>query len=218
MDSPALVELACLHRSDCRDAAELFCTALRELDLIDGIEVQWPAREAEVLLRGARHHAARLLEADDDVLARSGHIAALLHQLGSTTKAVDPGLAELADDLEVLNLYWEDGFDNPESIAVHIRRACRTLLDGPPFAPVFPRSGDRPAVIGSVSVVRERPRRFWQQLSLHGWWAIQSRWVTPEPEHARVPEGVRAHRDRELPLGPVVLLGVQRAPVSGQVR
>lgn len=175
LDSPALVELACLHRSDCRDAAELFRTALRELDLIDGIEAEWPAREAEVLLDRARHHAARLLEADDDVLARSGHVVALLRQLGSTGKAVDPGLAELADDLEVLNVYWKDGFDNPESIAAQIRQACRNLLDGLPFAPVLPRSESQPAVIGSMSMVRKRPLRFWQRLSLRGRWPIRSR-------------------------------------------
>lgn len=81
----------------------------------------------------------------------------LLHQPGHTVEPIDPGLAELAGDLEVLNFYWEDGYDNPESIKEEICQACRNLLDGPPFAPVFPRSDSPSIIVGSMVV--NGPRR-----------------------------------------------------------
>ncbi|NNH73579.1 hypothetical protein HLB23_27625 [Nocardia uniformis] len=175
LDSPALVELACLHRSDCRDAAELFLTALRELDLIDAIESNWSAREADVLLRRARDHARRLLDGGGNLLAAAGHIAALLHQIGHTLEPFDPGLAELASDFEILTVYGDDGYGDPESIEADIRHACRNLLAGPPFEPVFQRSDNQSAVAESVSVVRTGPRRFWQRLSPRRWRSVRSR-------------------------------------------
>ncbi|BEK89406.1 histidinol-phosphate aminotransferase [Nocardia seriolae] len=46
--------------------------------------------------------------------------------MAHTVEQADPGLAELASDLEVPNVYRDDGYDNPESIKDKIRQACRT--------------------------------------------------------------------------------------------
>ncbi|MBU3067556.1 hypothetical protein KO481_39305 [Nocardia sp. NEAU-G5] len=137
LDSPALVELACMHRNDCGNAPEVFLTALRELDLIAAIEADWPRREADVLLRRARHHAEYALSAEGDTLAAAERIAGLLNLLVYTIERPNPALAGPAGDFEWLIIYWEAGLDDRESIMAQIRRACRSLLDGPPFESVF---------------------------------------------------------------------------------
>lgn len=45
LESPALVELACLHRTDCAGAPELFRTAMAELNVV----TDWRVREVDVL-------------------------------------------------------------------------------------------------------------------------------------------------------------------------
>lgn len=160
IDSPALIELACLHRNDCGSAPDLFLTALRELDLIDAIETDWPSREGRVLLRRALDHAAHLVAGAGDPLALSGHIASLLYRLVNTDEPLRPDLAELADDFEVLNVYWEDGFGERERIIENIRHAARNLLDGPPYESVFQRADHRQAAVQSA-----KPHRFWHRFS-----------------------------------------------------
>jgi hypothetical protein len=137
LDSPALVELAGMHRTDCHDAPEVFLTALRELDPIAAIETDWPRRAADVLLRRARHHAACALSAEEDTLAAAGRIAGLLYLLVYSIELPNPALADLAGDFEALIEYWEACLGDRESIAALIRQACRGLLDGPPFESVL---------------------------------------------------------------------------------
>lgn len=140
LDSPSLVELACMSLTDCRDAPDLFVTALHELGLIDAITVDWPRRESAVLLNRARRHAADLLDDRADPLMLSGRIAALLVQLAYAEESAGTGLIHLAQDFESLNMYWEDGLGHPDTIIDQIRQACRLLLGGPPYESVFSRS------------------------------------------------------------------------------
>lgn len=60
-DSPALVELACLHRTDTRDAPALFRTAIAELGLVENSDAAWSAREVEVRRRRVGWAATSLL-------------------------------------------------------------------------------------------------------------------------------------------------------------
>ncbi|MEV6362760.1 hypothetical protein [Nocardia asteroides] len=66
-DSPALVELACLYRTDTRDAPALFRTAIAELGLVENSEAAWSAREVVVRRRRAGWDATRAL-ADGDIV------------------------------------------------------------------------------------------------------------------------------------------------------
>ncbi|MEU5405649.1 hypothetical protein [Nocardia asteroides] len=66
-DSPALVELACLHRTDTRDAPTLFRIAIAELGLVENSEAAWSAREVDVRRRRVGWAATSLLTDDDSV-------------------------------------------------------------------------------------------------------------------------------------------------------
>lgn len=66
LDSPALVELACRHRTDTRDAAALFRTAMAELGLVADLDAAWTARESSVR-RLRVGMPAEMLRDDDDL-------------------------------------------------------------------------------------------------------------------------------------------------------
>ncbi|MFC9966735.1 hypothetical protein [Nocardia ignorata] len=138
VDSPALVELACLHRTDCRDAPELFRTALAELEIVH--LGGWREREVAVRLRRANRNAAALLadEGDSDECLRL--IFTDLFELTMRPEPEPPELEELAWDFYTMQISLEDGLDTA-IIWDEIRTGCRNLLAGPPYAPVYPRVG-----------------------------------------------------------------------------
>ncbi|UFS95810.1 hypothetical protein [Nocardia huaxiensis] len=147
LDSPALVELACLHSSDTANAPELFLTALRELGLSDATEVDWPQREAAVLLRYARESAARLLGCDGDPSTHVGDISGLLCLLAHSIERPDPAVDELASDFEILHALWDDSGSGSEAHVEQARIAARYLLDGPPYRSIHVRAPARPDVV-----------------------------------------------------------------------
>ncbi|WP_280346377.1 hypothetical protein [Nocardia neocaledoniensis] len=67
LESPALVELACLHRTDTRDATALYRTAMAELGFVDDTDAAWAARESDVRRRRVGMPAAMLLAHDDEL-------------------------------------------------------------------------------------------------------------------------------------------------------
>ncbi|MFD4353776.1 hypothetical protein ACFWPX_14555 [Nocardia sp. NPDC058518] len=132
IDTPALVELACLHRTDCSTAPDLFRTAMAELGLVH----DWRAREVDVRVGRARDHATSLL-ADEGALAyHLDRITVQLRELVGYPDSHAPDLEDLAREFESLSEYLE--FVDPVSIREQIRRVCRNLLAGPPYAPVTP--------------------------------------------------------------------------------
>ncbi|MGO4617695.1 hypothetical protein AB4305_27750 [Nocardia sp. 2YAB30] len=137
VDSPALRELAGIHRSDCRDAPHVFLTALVELGLADVSEVDWSSRQARVLLGRARQHATRLLTGIGEPGEVSEDIASLLHRLAHAPEPLDAALHDLATDFEVLNVDWEEGYDDRAVVIDRLRQAAQYLLDGPPYNSVI---------------------------------------------------------------------------------
>ncbi|MEU7767001.1 hypothetical protein AB0B25_17965 [Nocardia sp. NPDC049190] len=129
VNSPALTELACLHRSDCRDAPGLFLEALDELGLLEAIDTAWDSRAATVLLRRAENHAADLLADAGTPAARSAKIAALLHRLAHTEDPLNSDLSELAAYFEVLTVDWDEGYLERAVLADQMRLNARRLLD-----------------------------------------------------------------------------------------
>ncbi|MEU7630198.1 hypothetical protein AB0C34_09465 [Nocardia sp. NPDC049220] len=128
LDSPTLLELACLHRSDCRDAPSLFLAALDELGLLEDIDTDWDSRAATVLLRRAENHAPDLLVDDGTPAARSAEIAALLHRLAHTEAPLNSDLFELAAYFEVLTVDWYEGYRERAVVAEQMRLNARRLL------------------------------------------------------------------------------------------
>ncbi|MEV0686873.1 hypothetical protein AB0I35_23685 [Nocardia sp. NPDC050378] len=136
LDSPALVELACLHRTDCGAAPELFRVALAELELVEIAD--WSAREVAVRLRRANRNAAAILADEGDA---DEHLRLLVGDLFLLTNRLDPeppDLLDLAWDFESMCVCLEDGFD-PATVWAEIRTGCRNLLAGSPYMPVYPR-------------------------------------------------------------------------------
>ncbi|MFD6102803.1 hypothetical protein ACFWFQ_09075 [Nocardia salmonicida] len=131
-ESPSLVELACLHRTDCGGAPELFRTAMAELDVV----TDWPAREVDVRLRLARDHATALLADEGASAFHLGGITVQLRELARYPDPPAPELEDLAREFEVLSEYLE--FVDPATIREQIRQGCRNLLAGPPYALVNP--------------------------------------------------------------------------------
>ncbi|WP_328712342.1 hypothetical protein [Nocardia salmonicida] len=127
-ESPALVELACLHRTHCGGAPELFRTAMAELDVV----TDWRAREVDVRLRLARDHATALLADEGASASRLGEITVQLMELAGYPDPPAPELEDLAREFEVLSEYLE--FVDPATIRDQIRQGCRHLLAGPPYA------------------------------------------------------------------------------------
>ncbi|MFD3707209.1 hypothetical protein ACFWUP_29075 [Nocardia sp. NPDC058658] len=155
LDSPALLELACLHRTDCGAAPELFRTAMAELDVVH----DWTAWEVDVRVGRARDHATALL-ADKGALARHlGSITAQLMEVGGYPDPLAPELEDLAREFEALSEYLD--FADPPTIREQIRQACRTLLAGPPYAPVAPHRVTAPPEQQQIRpACPERWRRF----------------------------------------------------------
>ncbi|MFF2087479.1 hypothetical protein ACFVVM_27205 [Nocardia sp. NPDC058176] len=136
LDSPALIELACLHRTDTRDAPDLFHTALAELGLDS---VSWPEREAAILLRHATQHAERLLSGAGDPVENLARTATYLSRLMLTDTPQHVGLGELVWDFDFLLCCVDDGYGARESVIDDARHGCRRLLAGPPYAPIDTR-------------------------------------------------------------------------------
>ncbi|MFD4442897.1 hypothetical protein ACFWPK_24290 [Nocardia sp. NPDC058519] len=133
IDTPALVELACLHRTDCSTAPDLFRTAMAELGLVH----DWRAREVDVRVRRAREHATSLLADDSAMAYHLGGIVVELIELAGYPDPPAPDMEDLARGFDVMSEYLE--FADCESLREQIRQACRNLLAGPPYAPVNPQ-------------------------------------------------------------------------------
>lgn len=150
LDSPALVELACLHRTDTREAPALFRAALAELGHVADTESTWAAREATVRLRRARRDAAALLAEDSFDTEFASRIA---HELLSHLAAVPGGagseLSELAYCLESASYALGEGFRDPDELRDEVRALCRTLVHGP-----RPESDRAPTAPAARSVPR----------------------------------------------------------------
>lgn len=127
LDSPALVELACLHRTDCAGAPELFRTALAELEVVS----DWRAWEVDVRLGRARDHATALLAGEGALAYHLGATTAQLRELAGYPDPPAPELEDLAREFEELSEYQD--FADPTSIREQSRQACRNLLAGPPY-------------------------------------------------------------------------------------
>lgn len=125
VESPALVEVACLHRSEGREAAELFLVALGELGLVDAGEKDWERWEIEVTVRRAKEHAARIVDGSGHPGELAGHIAALLISLES--EAFDG--CKLLGEFEYLHVLWAEGYHTIEALTEDIQLAARKLLD-----------------------------------------------------------------------------------------
>ena len=132
LESPALVELACLHRTDCDGAREVFRTALAELNVV----TDWRAREVEVRLRLARDHATDLLADEGASAFHLGGITVQLRELARYPDPPAPELEDLAREFAVLSEYLE--FVDPATIREQIRQGCHNLLAGQPYALVNP--------------------------------------------------------------------------------
>ncbi|MFE1596818.1 hypothetical protein [Nocardia sp. NPDC058705] len=132
LDSPALLELACLHRTDCGAAPELFRTALAELDVVH----DWAAWEVDVRVGRARDHTTALLADEGSLAHHLGWITADLMEVAGYPEPLAPELESLAREFEALSEYLD--FADPTTIREQIRQACRTLLAGPPYVPVTP--------------------------------------------------------------------------------
>ncbi|MGW6427452.1 hypothetical protein ACWF82_32675 [Nocardia sp. NPDC055053] len=167
-DTPALVELACLHRTDTRDAPALFRTALAELGLIADTEATWSAREVDVRLRQVKKDAAALLTGEGVYAERVSRIASELYYLAVTPEAGSPDLADLATDFDSFCWGLEDHYWDPDALRDSIHEGCRTLLAGPPWI----RSKDVPVAAAPpnppkdvpVALPPPIPSRWWQKL------------------------------------------------------
>ena len=164
LESPALVELACLHRTDCGGAPELFRTAMAELDVV----TDWRAREVDVRIRLARDHATALLADEGASASHLGEITVQLMELAGYPDPPAPELEDLAREFEVLSEYLE--FVDPATI----RDADSTGVPQPPGGPAL-RAGERAhshcasraaagttcemAPIGRLSAVEARDQR-----------------------------------------------------------
>ncbi|MFC4127129.1 hypothetical protein [Nocardia rhizosphaerae] len=81
LDSPALLELACLHRNEGRDVRSLFRVAVAELGLLDDTGSAWAEREFVVRVRRAQAQAEILLAGGGAPTDLVGRIAAELYVL-----------------------------------------------------------------------------------------------------------------------------------------
>lgn len=144
-DTPALLDLACLHVTDSGPAPDLFRAAMAELGIVAD-ENGWVTREAEVRLRRAKEHATALLSGADIAGPHLGGLTYQLSVLASFPQASigDPGA--LWGDLELLSDYLGAGVGDIEAIHEDIRRGCRSLLAGPPFEPILNYQPSRPSL------------------------------------------------------------------------
>ncbi|KAF0845617.1 hypothetical protein FNL39_1062 [Nocardia caishijiensis] len=137
LDSPALIELACLHRDDDREASELFRAAVNELGLLD--IASWSEREVSVRLGRATRHAAALLNDEGDPVEHLRVIDAELFSLANRFEPEVPELVSLADDFSQMSMCLEQGYSDAAQIWDDVRRGCRNLLAGSPYEPVYER-------------------------------------------------------------------------------
>ncbi|MGW5438688.1 hypothetical protein [Nocardia asteroides] len=151
-DSPALVELACLHRTDTRDAPSLFRTAIAELGLVENSEAAWSAREIDVRRRRVGWAATSLLTDDGIVAEHLSRIASDLDHLALTSEVGSPELADLAADFDGLCWHLDDDSVDQASLRHDTHTKCRMLLAGPPW--------NRPA----AATPAPTRRRWWQAL------------------------------------------------------
>ncbi len=188
LDSPALVELACLHRMDCGGASELFRTAMAELDVVH----DWKAWEVDARLGRARAHATALL-ADEGALAH--HLGAITVQLRDLAEYPDspaPEWEDLAWEFVSLSEYLE--FADPASIREQSRQACRSLLAGPPSALVSPNIVTSPPEQLPTRAAKQQPSRpaRWRQFVA----ALQSRRAVSAESSPRRPSVLPAIHER----------------------
>lgn len=120
LDSPALRELAGIHRSDCRDAPQVFLTALVELGIADMSEADWSIRQHQV--------ATQLLAVEEEHGEVSHDIALLLHLLAFTPEPSDTTLHEWAGCYGLVNADCTDGYHDRAVVAIdRLRRAAQYL-------------------------------------------------------------------------------------------
>lgn len=75
-DTPALVEPACLHRTETRDAPALFRTAPAELGLVANTEAAWSAHDVDVRMRRTENPQCSTISAT--ALGAASHSLTLL--------------------------------------------------------------------------------------------------------------------------------------------
>ncbi|WP_194818113.1 hypothetical protein [Nocardia sp. XZ_19_385] len=131
VDSPALCELAGLHRDDSDEAGELFRTALIELGMLEATDDDWPGSSTVVLVRRVRYLAEKLVAGDGCPACHSGPLTASLIELGYIGEPWDSVLNGLIHDLEHSVVFWDEYPDDREALAVRMREAAANLLDGP---------------------------------------------------------------------------------------
>ncbi|MFB7878286.1 hypothetical protein ACFC06_23825 [Nocardia sp. NPDC056064] len=144
-DTPALLDLACLHVTDSGPAPGLFRAAMAELGIVAD-ENGWVTREAEVRLRRAKEHATALLSGAD---IAGPHLGGLIHQLSvlasfPEASIGDPGV--LWNHLEALSDYLAADIGDFEALRATILRGCRSLLAGPPYEPILNYQPSRPSL------------------------------------------------------------------------
>ncbi|MEV0247717.1 hypothetical protein AB0H76_14080 [Nocardia sp. NPDC050712] len=137
VDSPALGELAGLHRNDSDGAAELFRVALVEVGLLDPDAADWPGGSVEVLLRRVRHRAERLVAGAGCPACHGGAIAAGLVELHDFGEPWESVLGRRVWDFELPTIHWDERPDDRASLTREMRAAAAELLDALPCAAGF---------------------------------------------------------------------------------
>lgn len=120
VDSPALVELAGLGRADVREAGDLLTIAMAELGN--------PLRESKMVLWSRAALAAEaFLDGTLDASDAAASISRLLCQAGHRTP--DGQIDNLATDIELLLLDWDDEPEQRNMTAHRIREASERVLE-----------------------------------------------------------------------------------------
>ncbi|MEV6219757.1 hypothetical protein [Nocardia sp. NPDC051833] len=132
-DTPALVELACLHRTETGEAPALFRTALAELGLVADTEAAWSARDVDVRMRRAEKAANALLAGEGILVEHLSRIASDLDYLSVTPEAGSPELADLAADFDGFRWHLDDDTIDQALLRDDIHARCRTLSAGQPW-------------------------------------------------------------------------------------
>ncbi|MGS2809895.1 hypothetical protein [Nocardia sp. MW-W600-9] len=131
-DTPALVELACLHRTDTSQAPALFRTAVAELGLVEDTEAAWSAREVDVRWRRVEKSASALLAGEGTFVEHLSRIASDLDYLSVTPEAGSPDLADLAADFDGFCWHLDDDTIDQDLLRDDLYASCRTLSTGRP--------------------------------------------------------------------------------------
>ncbi|MEV6278982.1 hypothetical protein [Nocardia sp. NPDC051832] len=131
VDSPALCELAGVHRDDGAEAGELFRAALVELGVLAAGEVDWPGSSTKVLVRRVRYYAEKLVGGEGCPASHSGPIAAYLYELIRFGEPWESALNDLFYDFEFANVDWDEYPEDRERLSIRMREAAVKLLEGP---------------------------------------------------------------------------------------